>query len=69
MVEKGLIEEEDRDGNHEADAAASRGIAQGLDLTTTAKFFEKRQEEYGKLMRKVRKYIVRTKEADREKRR
>ena len=58
MLEAGLVEPEDKDGNDWADAAAGKGTNKFSRLATMARKFSIRNERYKKLMASIHKFII-----------
>jgi len=58
MMEAGLVEPEDKDGNDWADAAAGKGTDKFSRLATMARKFSLRNERYRKLMASIHKFII-----------
>ena len=68
MVDAGKVKKEEREGNMEADTAATKGLQEDLDITAMAKYYETRLKGYSGFMKRIRKFIVEVKQADKEKR-
>ena len=58
MIEAGLVEPEDKDGNDWADAAAGRGTNKFSRLATMARQISIRHERYRQLMASIHKFII-----------
>ena len=58
MIEAGIVEPEDKDGNDWADAAAGKGTDKFTSLATMARKFSLRNDRYKKLMASIHKFIV-----------
>ena len=69
MVREQLVRFDDMHGNNESDAAAEQGATLVRPAVKHfAKFYQKRHQNYSKLMAKIPNFIVKVKKADKERR-